>query len=102
MAVSEPRDLPQVWQKPTFAALLEALQHLRIEPPMWNIKASRTEIIEKQESTAHYRREVAAYLSSIIKSGLAWIEDEEDRDAIWEEASKRFSERCGRSGRRPE
>lgn len=98
MAVSEP-ELPQVWQKPAFASLLQALQHLRIDPPMWNIKASRTEIIEKQESTARHRREIAAYLSSIIKSGLVWIEDEEDREAIWEEASKRFSERCGRSGR---
>ncbi|ROV93427.1 hypothetical protein VMCG_08382 [Cytospora schulzeri] len=96
MAVSA-LDLPQVWQKPAFAALLEALQNLRIDPPMWNIKASRTEIIEKQESTAQHRREVAAYLSSIIKSGLTWFEDEEERDAIWEEASKRFSERCGRS-----
>ncbi|KUI58667.1 Protein-lysine N-methyltransferase EFM2 [Cytospora mali] len=96
MAISA-LDLPQVWEKPSFPALLAALQGLRVEPPVWNLKVSRTDILKEQEMNAHHRREIATYLSSIIRSGLLWIEDEEDREAIWEEASKRFSERCGRS-----
>lgn len=91
-------DLPQVWQKPCAADLLESLQQLRVDPPVWNLKISRAEILKEQDTTVHHRREIAAYLSSIIKSELSWIDDDEDREAIWTEASKRFSERCGRSG----
>lgn len=96
MAVSA-FDLPQMWQKPAAADILEALQSLRVDPPVWNLKISRSEILKEQDTTVHHRREIAAYLSSIIKSELAWVDDEEDRETIWTEASKRFSERCGRS-----
>lgn len=96
MAVSA-FDLPQMWQKPAAADILEALQSLQVDPPVWNLKISRSEILKEQDTTVHHRREIAAYLSSIIKSELAWVDDEEDRETIWTEASKRFSERCGRS-----
>jgi hypothetical protein len=29
---------------------------------------------------------------------LAWLGDDDEREVIWEEASKRMSERCGRTG----
>ncbi|KAF3764555.1 hypothetical protein M406DRAFT_291666 [Cryphonectria parasitica EP155] len=96
MAVSA-FDLPQVWQKPAAGELIESLQQLRVDPPIWNLKVSRAEVLKQQDITGQHRREVAAYLSTIIKSELAWIDDEEDREAVWTEASKRFSERCGRS-----
>ncbi|KAK5001298.1 hypothetical protein LTR28_012827, partial [Elasticomyces elasticus] len=41
---------------------------------------------------------VPAYLTKIISSPLAWIENDEDREEIWETASVRLSERSGRSG----
>lgn len=91
-------DLPQVWQKPAAADLLSALQELRVDPPVWNLKIPRGEILKEQNTAGQNRREISAYLSTIIKSGLAWVDDEDDREAIWNEASKRFSERCGRSG----
>lgn len=91
-------DLPQVWQKPTARELIDALQQLRIEPPVWNLKISRAEILKQQDTTVQHGREIAAYLSAIIKSELVWIDDDEERETIWSEASKRFSERCGRSG----
>ncbi|OHE97427.1 hypothetical protein CORC01_07209 [Colletotrichum orchidophilum] len=37
------------------------------------------------------------YLSSIIKSGLSWIEDDDEKEKIWSEASRRMTERCGRT-----
>lgn len=98
MAVSA-LDLPQVWQKPAFAALLKALQDLQVDPPVWNLKTSRTEILKEQHTSSQHPREIAAYLGTIVGSELVWIEDEEDREVIWEEASRRLSERCGRSGR---
>ncbi|KAI7782542.1 hypothetical protein LA080_013178 [Diaporthe eres] len=94
--LESPLDLPQVWQKPAFPVLLAALQRLRVDPPVWNLKASRTEMLKHQDTAAQDPREIAAYLSTIIKSPLSWLEDE-DREAIWDEASRRFSERCGRS-----
>ena len=95
----EQGSLPELWQKPAFSELLEALQNLRVEPPIWNLKISRAEILKKQqEVTAHQRREVLSLLSDIIKSSLAWLENDDQREEIWEEASKRLSERCGRTG----
>lgn len=92
-------DLPQVWQKPAASELLQALLELHIEPPVWNLKVSRDEILKEQNTSTQHAREIAAYLSKIIASELSWVDEEEDREAIWAEASKRFSERCGRSGR---
>ncbi|KAH8883893.1 hypothetical protein GQ53DRAFT_752732 [Thozetella sp. PMI_491] len=96
-SAAQPEQLVQLWQKPAFQELLECLNKLRQEPPVWNLNATRSEILEEQESTAHSRREINLYLSNIIKSGLAWIENEDDREEIWTEASKRMSERCGRT-----
>lgn len=66
---------------------------------MWNLKVSRHDILKEQNTSTQHAREIAAYLSKVIASELAWIDEEENREAIWAEASKRFSERCGRSGR---
>ncbi|KAJ0122174.1 hypothetical protein J7T55_002686 [Diaporthe amygdali] len=94
--LESPLDFPQVWQKPAFPLLLATLQRLRVDPPAWNLKASRNDILKHQETPVQDPREIAAYLSTIIKSPLGWLDDD-DRETIWDEASKRFSERCGRS-----
>ncbi|KAL2755058.1 hypothetical protein ACRALDRAFT_2042865 [Sodiomyces alcalophilus JCM 7366] len=95
--ILDPKDFPQVWEKPTTAQLLECLQHLELSPPTWDHKCRRSQIIREQEDTAYTRRETSTYLSSIIKSSLAWIEDDDEKEAIWSEASRRLSERCGRA-----
>ncbi|KAH8179368.1 lysine methyltransferase domain-containing protein [Sarocladium implicatum] len=93
-----PLDFPQVYQKPPFEDLIETLRSLELSPPIWNHKSSRTDIIQQQESLASQKKaEVTGYLSTIIKSQLLWIEDEEQREEIWAQASKRMSERCGRT-----
>lgn len=94
----EPLDFPQMWQRPSYAALVEILQTLELSPPIWNHKRSRSEIIQEQESLASQRKgEVTRYLSTIIKSPLAWIEDDDEKEVIWTQASKRMTERCGRT-----
>ncbi|KAI5865893.1 S-adenosylmethionine-dependent methyltransferase-like protein [Durotheca rogersii] len=90
-------DFPQVWQKPSFEELLASLQLLRTDPPIWNSSTSRKIILETYQNTTQFRREVSAYLSSIIKSNLGWIQDDDEKEALWDEASRRFSERCGRA-----
>lgn len=94
----EPLDLPQLWQRPSYAAIVETLKSLELSPPIWNHKRSRSDILEQQESLASQRKgDVTRYLSTIIKSQLAWIEDDDEKEAIWTQASKRMTERCGRA-----
>lgn len=94
----EPLDFPQMWQRPNYAELAAVLRSLELSPPIWNHRRRRSEIIEEQESLASQRKnEVTRYLSSIIKSPLAWIEDDEEREDLWTQASRRMSERCGRT-----
>ncbi|KAI1375437.1 putative methyltransferase-domain-containing protein [Hypoxylon crocopeplum] len=88
---------PQVWQKPSAEDLLASLKRLQVEPPIWNPSTPRRIILETYQNAAQFRREVAAYLSSIIKSNLGWIQDDDKKEALWDEASRRLSERCGRA-----
>lgn len=90
-------DLPQIYQKPSYSSLLHTLSLLELTPPIWSHSSTRSEIIETQESLASQRRgDIARYLGQIIKSPLEWLDDEQ-REEVWELASKRMSERCGRT-----
>lgn len=93
----ETLDLPQIYQKPPYSSLTSTLNLLTLQPPIWSHSASRQEILSTQESLASQRRgDITRYLSQIIKSPLEWLGDEE-REEVWELASKRMSERCGRT-----
>ncbi|KAI8628916.1 putative methyltransferase-domain-containing protein [Xylariaceae sp. FL1651] len=93
-----PADLPQVWERPAFEELLACLKQLHITPPIWNPTHSKEVIRENQENNARLNREVASYLSTIVSSSLRWIENDDQREVIWNEASRCLSERCGRAG----
>ncbi|KAK6074158.1 hypothetical protein SCUP515_06548 [Seiridium cupressi] len=93
-----PLDFPQVWQRPPYDDLIACLKKLYVQPPIWNPSTSKRVILEDHENNARFRKEVATYLASIIKSDLRWIDDDEEKEAIWDEASRRLSERCGRAG----
>jgi predicted nicotinamide N-methyase len=41
---------------------------------------------------------VPAYLTKIVGSGLCWIQDEEQKEQVWELAARRLAERSGRTG----
>lgn len=87
-----------MWERPSYATILEILQALELKPPIWNHRRRRSDILIEQESLASQRKgEVTRYLSSIIKSPLAWIEDDEQRENLWACASRRMAERCGRT-----
>ncbi|OLN84382.1 Protein-lysine N-methyltransferase EFM2-like protein 1 [Colletotrichum chlorophyti] len=97
----EPKDFPQMWQKPSSDDLLSTLKQLELSPPVWSHKRRRSEIVDElvqeHENTAYFRREVSMYLTSVVKSSLSWIEDDDEKEAIWEQASRRLTERCGRT-----
>lgn len=93
-----PDDFPQVWQRPSFEDLLACLKQLHIEPPIWNPIASKKAVRDNHEQAARSRREAVSYLCSIVSSSLGWIKSDDQREIIWEEASRCLSQRCGRAG----
>jgi len=96
--MASPSDLPQMWEKPTYGSLVDALAGLELAPPVWSHDRRRDEIIAEQESLAtQLKAEASRYISSIIKSPLDWLADDDEREHVWELASRRMSERCGRS-----
>lgn len=97
MAIS-PLDLPQVYEKPSYEALLTTLNGLHVQPPVWNHDQKTADILIEQESLATQRKaEATRYISSIISSPLSWIQDDDQKEILWNLASKRMSERCGRT-----
>ncbi|KAJ4366405.1 Protein-lysine N-methyltransferase rrg1 [Neocucurbitaria cava] len=95
MSLIDVLDLPQLYTRPSAEALLNTLALLRSAPPSWD----RDNIDGGGEQTrAQVSPEgVTRYLTSIVSSSLKWIEDEEAKEEIWNQASSRLSERSGRS-----
>ncbi|KAK5000809.1 Protein-lysine N-methyltransferase rrg1 [Elasticomyces elasticus] len=91
-------DLPQIYTKPTARTLLETLALLTVGPPSWDSMLCDTSARAQCMPPRVMAEGVPAYLTKIISSPLAWIENDEDREEIWETASVRLSERSGRSG----
>ena len=85
-------DLPQLYTKPPFSALHSTLTSLTLLPESWNSPSSLHAPPPINEEG------IPAYLTRLISSPLAWLSSDAEREAIWEAASKRLSERSGRSG----
>lgn len=87
-------DLPQLYARPKASELLQTLQLLEIKPPSWDHDSYQ------QRNQALYQvseEGIPKYLTGIVASKLGWV-DEDWREEIWETASKRLSERSGRTG----
>jgi predicted nicotinamide N-methyase len=89
-------DLPQLYTKPAAEDLLIALDLLTVHAPSWDRKDS--EISANAAKPQIASEGVTKYLATIISSPLQWLEDDAQKEKIWEEASIRLSERSGRSG----
>lgn len=85
-------DLPQVYSKPSFSALHTTLSSLTLHPESWDGQLS------SHASPRIDEEGIPAYLTRLISSPLAWLSSDAEREGIWEAASKRLSERSGRSG----
>ena len=89
-------DLPQLYSHPPAEELISALDYLALEPPSWDTQVNNRELqgetISKIDEAG-----IPKFLTSIVASPLSWIH-EDRREEIWETASKRLSERSGRSG----
>jgi hypothetical protein len=87
---------PSLRSKPSFTTLLFILESLAIDPDTQ--ASTSTSTASSQEDLA----KVNQYLMSIISNDLSWLGDspeaEEKKEKVWELASKRIAQRCGRSG----
>jgi hypothetical protein len=72
--------------------LLSTLSQLALGLSSWDAKPikSTTASLTGQDG-------VPSYLTRIISSPLNWINNDEDKEEVWEAASKRLSERSGRA-----
>lgn len=88
----EVHDLPQLYARPSAAAILDVLRNLEQQPPSLSIGE------EKNVSSSEINPSgIPRYLTSIISSTLHWIQNEGSREQIWAAASARLSERSGRT-----
>ncbi|KAL1963905.1 hypothetical protein VTN77DRAFT_7711 [Rasamsonia byssochlamydoides] len=84
-------DLPQLYTKPSADDLLKTLELLAIQPRSFGSNAR--DVAKQTVQPAG----VSRYLTSIISSSLAWLESDELREAVWDAAAARLSERSGRA-----
>ncbi|KAK0781601.1 Protein-lysine N-methyltransferase rrg1 [Friedmanniomyces endolithicus] len=96
-------DLPQLYTKPPADVLLATLDDLTSQPRSWEATPrpgtprGLDGVSTPMQRTRKVKSEgVPHYLTKIIASSLAWIEDDVEKEAIWEAASQRLSERSGR------
>ncbi|KAI5202575.1 VPS28-domain-containing protein [Aureobasidium subglaciale] len=83
-------DLPQIYTKPSSQQLLDTLSLLSLEPQSWDKTAA-------QSKAKVHPNGIPQYLTRIVSSSLNWIEDDAEKEKIWDSASLRLSERSGRS-----
>ncbi|KAL9129969.1 MAG: hypothetical protein Q9217_001727 [Psora testacea] len=82
-------DLPQLHTKPSFISILNALSSLAIGIASWDVTSSDLACVNEEG--------IPAYLTGLVSSPLSWLASDAEREEIWEVASRRLSERSGRS-----
>ncbi|KAL2798815.1 VPS28 protein-domain-containing protein [Aspergillus keveii] len=85
-------DLPQIYTKPSGTEILQTLDLLTIKPRSFGSSAH-----EPVKGRAVDPTGLTRYLTSIIASPLTWLDTDELREAIWDAAAARLSERSGRT-----
>ena len=90
-------DLPQLYTRPSASVLLETISELSVKRLGWRTQFDEFNE-EAQEPDFVDESGLPGYLTSIVGSPLSWIEDEDEKERIWEAASQRLAERAGRAG----
>lgn len=100
MTILDVLDLPQLYTKPSAESLLDTLSILTSAPLSWDIDndgGTDDKASTRAQSIQINPEGVTRYLTSIVGSGLGWIDDDEKKEEIWNQASLRLSERSGRT-----
>jgi hypothetical protein len=89
-------DLPQLYTHPSAEELISTLEHLALKPLSWDLQSRSYEPQNRNFITIN-ESGLPNFFTSIVASSLSWIH-EDRREEVWEAASKRLSERSGRTG----
>ena len=97
-------DLPRLNEGPPADTLINVLSWIEAKPAAMPATVDGAPPIATVEDSDGQRpviripnKDIAQYLTSIISSRLKWIENEEQKEQIWNLASKRLNERAGRT-----
>ncbi|KAK4555939.1 Protein-lysine N-methyltransferase rrg1 [Recurvomyces mirabilis] len=97
-------DLPQLHTRPTTKTLLSTLDDLSSQPPSWEATPRNGTPRTRSGASTPARKKrkvrsegVPAYLTRIVANPLVWIENDEEKERIWETAARRLAERSGRT-----
>jgi hypothetical protein len=86
-------DFPRLLDEPSYGELVDLLSALEIKPSSWT---------EQNSATVEDTAGVSRYLTSVLSNPFDWLDksdpEGEKKEVLWDMASKRISERCGRSG----
>jgi hypothetical protein len=99
-------DLPNLRKEPTYGVLRSALQALENQPSTWTNSSAAGQSAPTDQAA------VLRFLMSVIASDLGWLQDSidirgevltplEQKEKLFDLASRRVAERCGRSGEIP-
>lgn len=83
-------DLPQLYQKPSLDMLHGVLTLLDLPPSTFDTPSTSDNLSVHPDG-------ITAYLTKIISNPLSWLSSDDDREAIWDVASQRLSQRSGRT-----
>ncbi|OLL27147.1 Protein-lysine N-methyltransferase rrg1 [Neolecta irregularis DAH-3] len=81
-----PRIPPNLSSCPSFQVLYNFVEDFRVSPPNF----------ESPAQPSFLSPDSWGWLITVVSSDLAWIEDDVQKELIWESTSRRISERCGR------
>ncbi|KAJ6264483.1 Protein-lysine N-methyltransferase EFM2 [Drechslerella dactyloides] len=90
-------DLPPLYLRPPLSTLLTTLDLLAVPPPSWDLPSTASAPNSPCAPTIHIRGNPAPWLTSLVSSSLRWLADDTAREMVWETASMRLAERCGRT-----
>jgi hypothetical protein len=86
-------DFPRLRDEPSYEELLGLLSALEIKPSSWT---------EQNAPALEDTAGISRYLTSVLSNSFDWLDgvdpEGEKKEVLWDLASKRISERCGRSG----
>ncbi|KAF8417205.1 putative methyltransferase-domain-containing protein, partial [Tirmania nivea] len=89
-------DLPHPSTRPAVHLLFTILSAVTMHPRSWDgtVKKNPPHLSPYVQLASNPR--LSKWLTSLVANELRWIEDEDVKERVWEEAGRRLAERCGR------
>lgn len=106
--VQHPLDLPNLALRPDAATLLRILKSLQRSSLYTPFKSSAetvssdsstppSSLIQATETNPALAKTLFTWLTNLVANPLAWIPEDSEKEQIWDLASMRMAERCGRT-----